>query len=172
MPVDSPALTTEKAALVMLVELGINQLQRWEMAWKGMAVSAEGELSDMATKTARLFADVARIGEEHVARWTARLSDIDVGEAAKKPSTLARLFVLNRLRDPGGVSGTGCVAEGMVASNGQVVVFWKVSPFGVTHWSSVGDMMYVHGHGTDTRLEWVTPDEGNDDERRDAEWGR
>ena len=62
-----------------------------------------------------------------------------------------RRFILLRVEDVSGSSGTGVVARGIVAPNGMVVVCFadtiKIIP-------SVEKMMEIHGHEGRTRFHW------------------
>lgn len=66
-----------------------------------------------------------------------------------------RRFVLQRDRDDTGISGTGIVAEGVVLSDGRVVVRWVGSHSSIVMWDSVQTMIDVHGHHGHTRLRWL-----------------
>ena len=66
-----------------------------------------------------------------------------------------RRFVLVRHKDVSGVSGVGLVAEGVRFSGGQIVLQWRRPPMAITVFSSVGDLLGVHGHGGDTELVWL-----------------
>lgn len=65
---------------------------------------------------------------------------------------VARNFVLMRDEDESGVSGTGIVAEGFQYPSGRVVIEWLISPFSLGIFSSMEDLICVHGHGGKT---WV-----------------
>jgi hypothetical protein len=84
----------------------------------------------------------------------------------KKPNTEMRRFRLLRHEDESGTSGTGYVAEGIVFSDGSVMLHWyneqndsisttsdgfsfKPGPDGVE------DTIEVHGHGGRTQIEWI-----------------
>jgi hypothetical protein len=62
-----------------------------------------------------------------------------------------RRFILLRVEDLSGSSGTGIVAKGIVAPNGMVVVCFedtiKIAP-------SVEKLMEIHGHEGRTRFHW------------------
>jgi hypothetical protein len=72
-----------------------------------------------------------------------------------------RRFVLNRLEDASGVSGTGIVAEGIQFSNGMVAVCFLTGPAlhgrhrsVIAYWS-IQAVEEVHGHGGKTVIDWV-----------------
>lgn len=70
-------------------------------------------------------------------------------------------FELERLSDPGGVSGTGAVAEGYLLPDGTAVVLWLTKHPGLTiHRGPKGlqAVRDVHGHGGQTLICW--PDYG------------
>lgn len=66
-----------------------------------------------------------------------------------------RAFKLQRDVDCSGVSGTGVVAEGVEFPDGSCCLFWlsKHSSIGIYH--SMEDLLFVHGHGNCTHIEWV-----------------
>ena len=72
-------------------------------------------------------------------------------------------FILQRDQDATGVSGTGVVADGAVAPDGRVVMFWRWSAKGkrgkgsMGLYQSVRELREVHGHGGCTRIVWVDP---------------
>ena len=61
-------------------------------------------------------------------------------------------FILLRVEDVSGSSGTGRVAEGVESSNGWVVLFFEDS---MKLFLSIDKMMEVHGHGGRTRLHYI-----------------
>lgn len=70
-----------------------------------------------------------------------------------------RRFVLQRDRDDTGVSGTGVVAEGVVLTDGRVVLRWLGERSSIVMWDDLSNVMAVHGHSGATRLRWLdTPD--------------
>ena len=69
----------------------------------------------------------------------------------------ARRFILDRIDDETGVSGTGAVAEGCVFSNGRAALTFVVAPGSMLWYLSVDDLMTVHGHGGKTQLVWIDP---------------
>lgn len=70
-----------------------------------------------------------------------------------------RRFELTRSEDVSGVSGTGDVAEGVVFSNGKVVIAWTRVPSSIDVYDSVADLLAIHGHGGLTRIRWLDDDE-------------
>ena len=67
----------------------------------------------------------------------------------------SRHFQLVRDVDESGVSGTGIVAEGYQFPTGRVVIEWRVRPFAIGIFSSVEELLQVHGHGGKTRVEFL-----------------
>jgi len=74
-------------------------------------------------------------------------------------------FVLRRDEDVTGLSGTGDVAEGVVFSDGTVVMRWKgpvehpwgtIEPTTVMH-PHIENVEHLHGHNGSTHIEWVDP---------------
>ena len=74
-----------------------------------------------------------------------------------------RRFLLERIADETGVSGTGWVAEGVQFTNGLCALTWRAAPGGlnVGDWSSgaiyphLGMVEQVHGHGGKTRIRMI-----------------
>jgi hypothetical protein len=66
-----------------------------------------------------------------------------------------KTFILRRLEDETGISGTGVVAEGVLFSDGTVVVRWIVGEYHSTVvWPSIAAVEAIHGHGGKTTIEW------------------
>jgi hypothetical protein len=61
-------------------------------------------------------------------------------------------FHLHRLEDESGISGTGCVAEGAVFSNGWVVLVWLTDTPSLNFYPSIDVVEAIHGHGGMTRI--------------------
>jgi hypothetical protein len=72
-----------------------------------------------------------------------------------------RRFKLIRKEDVSKISGTGYVAEGCLFKDGHCVLVWKSNHSSVNVYSSVEDILFVHGHGGATKIEWI------DDEQHD-----
>jgi hypothetical protein len=68
-----------------------------------------------------------------------------------------RRFILLRVEDVSGSSGTGKVAEGVQASNGWVVVFFADS---FKFFPDIDTLMRVHSHGGRTRFHWQDGERG------------
>lgn len=66
-----------------------------------------------------------------------------------------RLFKLVRSEDVSGVSGTGAVAEGVVFTDGTVVLRWLGVRTSTGIYKSLEMMLEVHGHEGATVVEWV-----------------
>lgn len=69
-------------------------------------------------------------------------------------------FVLNRVVDISGVSGTGLVAEGVQFSNNKCAVTWLVGTSSVAVYDNLDDVKAIHGHGGNTEIIFI-------DEERD-----
>lgn len=63
-------------------------------------------------------------------------------------------FVLERLQDESGVSGTGIIAQGVQFSSGQVVLSWVTQFKSTGIYADIEEMMAIHGHGGKTRIVW------------------
>lgn len=68
-----------------------------------------------------------------------------------------RRFRLDRAKDPTGVSGTGCVAQGVVFSDGTVVVRWLGAHPTTTMHPNIESVEHIHGHGGATTIRWEDP---------------
>ena len=66
-----------------------------------------------------------------------------------------RKFVLNRVEDKGGVSGTGIVAEGVVFSNGKCVLSWLTQHTSIAVYDDLKTLKAIHGHAGATKLKWL-----------------
>lgn len=64
-------------------------------------------------------------------------------------------FLLVREIDVSGVSGTGVVAEGVLFSNGKVVLAWQTTYQSVATYDSLADCARIHAHGGASRIEFV-----------------
>lgn len=69
-----------------------------------------------------------------------------------------RRFLLVRVKDLTGVSGTGIVAEGAVFTDGRSVIRWLREPHAMGIYQTLNDVITVHGHEGGTRLRFL--DEG------------
>lgn len=67
------------------------------------------------------------------------------------------LFVMRRLVDSTGVSGTGIVAEGCQFSDGRCVIRWVSDHRSTAVYDSVDDLIAIHGHHGATLIEWAAP---------------
>lgn len=66
-----------------------------------------------------------------------------------------KCFYLWRVEDESGVSGTGRVAQGFIADNGRVSLFWLSEHPSVTIYDNIGEVKAIHGHSgkTEVRME-------------------
>jgi len=63
-------------------------------------------------------------------------------------------FYLSRRQDQTGVSGDGMVAEGILFSDGTVVLRWLSSTPSTVIYAELGDVNKVHGHDGKTVVVW------------------
>ncbi|MDB4278934.1 hypothetical protein N9917_04970 [Deltaproteobacteria bacterium] len=68
-----------------------------------------------------------------------------------------RRFILLRVEDVSGSSGTGVVARGVVNDNGWTVVFFADS---FKFFPTKEKMMEIHAHGSRTRFHWQDDERG------------
>jgi hypothetical protein len=66
-----------------------------------------------------------------------------------------RTFVIDRLADATGTSGTGFVAEGVVFSDGTVALRWRTARTSTAIYASIDDLMEIHGHDGQTQIRWL-----------------
>jgi len=88
------------------------------------------------------------------------IDDGGAGRAWCTPSP--KRFVLYREEDATGVSGTGVVATGIVWPDGHAALRWKADDLDAASstsvWSSVADLLRVHGHGGLSKLFYLDGD--------------
>ena len=70
-----------------------------------------------------------------------------------------RRFHFLRLEDASGVSGCGKVAEGVVFSNGKVVVEWLSCHASTNCYDSIEDVELIHGHEGKTKIVFEDPED-------------
>lgn len=68
-----------------------------------------------------------------------------------------RRFRLDRQQDVTGVSGTGCVAQGVVFSDGTVVMRWLTEHRSTAVYADVSDLEVIHLHHGATVIRWQDP---------------
>lgn len=76
-------------------------------------------------------------------------------------STICRMrrFILLRIKDATGVSGTGVVAEGTVFTDGMSVIHWLREPYAMGVYQTLNDVIAVHGHEGGTQLHFIDENE-------------
>jgi hypothetical protein len=70
------------------------------------------------------------------------------------PTPPSRRFILLRIEDSSGNSGTGVVADGCLFPNGKVALTWRKEPFAMTWYSSVSGLD-IHRHEGRTLVRWL-----------------
>ena len=68
---------------------------------------------------------------------------------------VSRRFWLIRDEDASGVSGVGHVADGVVFPDGAVALRWRTTISSTVIYSSVGDVVAIHGHDGRTKVVFV-----------------
>lgn len=66
-----------------------------------------------------------------------------------------RRFVLRRMVDVSGISGTGIVAEGVQFSDGHCSIRWMTAKQSNAQYESVQHILDIHGHSGSTVVEWL-----------------
>jgi hypothetical protein len=69
--------------------------------------------------------------------------------------TVPRRFVLNRLEDETGISGTGIVAEGVEFSDGTAAMRWISAHTSTAVYASMAEIEAIHGHNGKTRVDFI-----------------
>lgn len=123
-------------------------------------------MSDQDELVAEVLGGFTPIGDDHPVVEETRQAVLDHvrarRDAAPETARGPRAFVLERLVDETGISGTGIVAEGVEFSDGTVALRWR-GPWPtsvVFHDRGIAAVEAVHGHGGKTRIVWceeVTP---------------
>lgn len=68
-----------------------------------------------------------------------------------------RSFVLNRIEDKTGISGTGVVAEGVIFSRGKVALCWLTNVTSIVLYDDIESVEKIHGHGGATQIQYLDP---------------
>ena len=80
-----------------------------------------------------------------------------------------KLFELRRSVDETGVSGTGTIAQGVVFDNGWCALTWMTKHTSVAFYTSIDDVVAIHGHGGSTKVVQIADhDKAATDRLRDA----
>lgn len=66
-----------------------------------------------------------------------------------------RRFVLNRVEDFSGVSGTGVVAEGVEFSDGTCALRWKTKYSSTCIYKSILELDHIHSHEGRTKVVFI-----------------
>ncbi len=70
-----------------------------------------------------------------------------------------RRFHFEREKDASGVSGCGIVAEGVVFSDGKVALEWFGAHASTNLYSSLDDVLFIHGHHGSTKVVFDDPED-------------
>lgn len=69
--------------------------------------------------------------------------------------TETRRFVLNRVVDATGVSGTGIVADGVQFPNGKCALSWRGELSSTAVYDNIELVEAIHGHDGNTEIVWI-----------------
>lgn len=69
-------------------------------------------------------------------------------------TVIGRRFILNRVEDESGVSGTGVVAVGIQFPGGQCVMFWLTDHNSIGIYPNIVELEAIHGHNGKTKVLW------------------
>lgn len=72
---------------------------------------------------------------------------------------IPRRFHLYRHHDISHVSGKGIIADGTQYPGGLVSLCWRGNNPSISMWTSIHDMIAIHGHNGATELIWIDPPE-------------
>lgn len=75
-----------------------------------------------------------------------------------------KTFILRRLEDESGVSGTGIVAQGCVFDNGYVALTWLTHLSSLAWYHSIEVLTNIHGHDGKTVVEYTNDPEEIEEE--------
>lgn len=68
-------------------------------------------------------------------------------------------FLVNRINDVSGTSGTGIICEGCQFSDGKVAIRWLGQYSSMVWWDNLEDCLHIMGHGNNTVVEWIDQNE-------------
>ncbi len=68
---------------------------------------------------------------------------------------IPKRFIVHRLEDESGVSGTGVVAVGVQWPTGKCTIEWIVEPHTQGMYDSIEDVIKIHGHNGKTVVMWM-----------------
>ncbi|HEY5811404.1 MAG TPA: hypothetical protein VIT23_01975 [Terrimicrobiaceae bacterium] len=83
------------------------------------------------------------------------MSQISEPANMKEESILPRRFFLQRSEDLSGVSGLGRVAYGVQFPDGTATIRWNGQPRCTGIYSSMDDLIAIHGHEGRTVVVWI-----------------
>lgn len=63
-------------------------------------------------------------------------------------------FVLQRIEDESGVSGTGYIAEGVQFTDGTCALRWRTQYKSTAVYENMNDLKAIHGHNGKTKVLW------------------
>ena len=69
--------------------------------------------------------------------------------------TQMKKFILNRVEDESGISGTGIVAEGIEFSNGKCAICWTTRYSSIAVYDNIKELEMIHGHDGSTIVVWI-----------------
>jgi hypothetical protein len=66
-----------------------------------------------------------------------------------------RRFFLDRIEDQSGVSGTGCVAQGIIFTDGTAVLRWLTQFKSTALYATMDELVAIHCHGGKSKIRWL-----------------
>jgi hypothetical protein len=69
--------------------------------------------------------------------------------------TTHKRFILDRLEDTTGISGTGIIAEGVEFTTGWVALTWLTAINSLVFYPSMENVEHIHGHNGSTMIVWL-----------------
>lgn len=115
------------------------------------------ESNDFAVMVQRCLNCVADNPTPTVAEASPQVAGVLGVEFARTKYGGMRRFRIDRREDPTGVSGTGCVAQGIVFSDGTTVVRWLGNWPTTTLHPSIESVEHIHLHEGRSTLRWEDP---------------
>jgi L-alanine-DL-glutamate epimerase-like enolase superfamily enzyme len=66
-----------------------------------------------------------------------------------------RRFVMERIEDETGMSGTGVIAEGVEFTNGQCCLMWMTTMHSIGLYPNIRQLIAIHGHNGRTVIRYI-----------------
>lgn len=87
--------------------------------------------------------------------WSEPVNAPSAKELNPLTASRSRRFVLHRMDDETGISGTGVVAEGIEFSTGWCALSWMTAAHSVGVYPNVKELERIHGHNGRAVVKWL-----------------